>query len=69
VVSPRRGEGRRAHRTASGPSGGHRRGVPNAVREGRHQLAQLDLLDLARAVTVELLARTELDPGTLDQVL
>ena len=38
------------------------------VRAGT-ELAQLDVLDLARAVTVELVARTDLDPGAVDQVL
>src|SRR3954454_15708665 len=38
------------------------------VRAGT-ELAQLDVLDLARAVTVELLQRTGLDPSTVDHVI
>jgi len=38
------------------------------VRAGT-DFAQLDVLDLARAVTVELLQRTGLDPDTVDQVI
>src|SRR5437764_13448942 len=38
------------------------------VRAGT-SFAALDLLDLARAATVELLARTELDPRTIDHLI
>ncbi|MBV9894146.1 MAG: acetyl-CoA C-acyltransferase, partial [Chloroflexi bacterium] len=38
------------------------------VRAGS-EFAQLDVLELARSVTVELLQRTELDPKLVDQVI
>src|ERR1700687_4317930 len=41
---------------------------PPFVRAGT-DLAQLDVLDLARAVTVELLQRTGLDPSLVDHVI
>src|SRR5206468_10153197 len=38
------------------------------VRAGT-EFAELDVLDLARAATAEALARTELDPGQVDEVI
>ncbi|MBV9358109.1 MAG: acetyl-CoA C-acyltransferase [Chloroflexi bacterium] len=44
-------------------------GYRTAFVKAGTELAELDVLDLARAVTVELLARTDLDPREVDQVL
>src|ERR1700704_1711827 len=54
-------------------SGGRRAAVIAGLRtpfvRAGTDFAQLDVLDLARAVTVELLQRTGLDPGQVDHVI